>query len=195
MTAILAPRFLASAFASGPSLLILLALLLRHTTAFDVGWEAIKKLAVIVAYAMTINLFFVGVELFTGIYSDMPHHVETFQFLYVGLEGHTNLVPWMWTNAVLTVACVILLLTPATRRREGLLAVTAAGVIAAIWIEKGMGMVVGGFTPSPLGEITEYAPTAVEVAVTLGVYALGFAILTVLSRIVVNVREKQIEAV
>ncbi|MFO7895134.1 MAG: NrfD/PsrC family molybdoenzyme membrane anchor subunit [Longimicrobiales bacterium] len=194
MTAILAPRFLASAFASGPSLLILLALLLRHTTAFDVGWKAIRTLAVIVAYAMAINLFFVGVELFTGLYSDMPHHVHTFEFLYLGLEGHTNLVPWMWVNAVLTVACVALLLTPATRRREGLLAVTAVGVIAAIWIEKGMGLVVAGFTPTPLGEVTEYVPTLIEVAVTVGVYALGFAILTVLSRIVVNVREKQIEA-
>ena len=193
MTAILAPRFLASAFASGPSLLILLALLLRHTTAFDVGWQAIRKLAVIVAYAMTINLFFVGVELFTGIYSDMPHHLHTFEFLYLGLEGHTSLVPWMWANAVLTVVCVALLLTPATRRREGLLAVTAVGVIAAIWIEKGMGMVVGGFTPTPLQEVTEYAPTLTEIGITVGVYALGFAILTALSRIVVNVREKEIE--
>lgn len=194
MTAILAPRFLASAFASGPSLLILLALLLRHTTAFDVGWKAIRTLAVIVAYAMAVNLFFVGVELFTGLYSDMPHHLHTFQFLYLGLEGHTNLVPWMWANAVLTVGCVILLLIPATRRREGLLAATAAGVIAAIWIEKGMGLVVGGFIPSPLGEVTEYVPTLIEIAITVGVYAFGFAILTVLSRIVVNVREKQIEA-
>jgi molybdopterin-containing oxidoreductase family membrane subunit len=194
MTAILAPRFLASAFASGPSLLILLALLLRHTTRFDVGWEAIKKLAVIVAYAMAINLFFVGVELFTGIYSDMPHHVHTFQYLYFGLEGHSNLVPWMWTNAVLTVLCVVALLTPAVRKREGLLAVTAVAVIAAIWIEKGMGLVVGGFIPSPLGEIVDYVPTLVEIAITVGVYAFGFAILTVLSRIVVNVREKQIEA-
>ncbi|NIP13930.1 MAG: menaquinol oxidoreductase, partial [Pseudomonadales bacterium] len=142
---------------------------------------------------MTINLFFVGVELFTGIYSDMPHHLHTFEFLYLGLEGHTSLVPWMWTNAVLTVVCVALLLTPATRRREGLLAVTAVGVIAAIWIEKGMGMVVGGFTPSPLREVTEYAPTLTEIGITVGVYALGFAILTALSRIVVNVREKQIE--
>ncbi len=195
MTAILAPRFLASAFASGPSLLILLALLLRHTTRFDVGWEAIKKLSVIVAYAMAINLFFVGVELFTGIYSDMPHHVHTFQYLYFGLEGHTNLVPWMWTNAVLTVLCVVALLTPAVRQREGLLAVTAVAVIAAIWIEKGMGLVVGGFVPSPLGEVVDYVPTLVEIAITVGVYAFGFAILTVLSRIVVNVREKQIEAV
>ncbi len=195
MTAILAPRFLASAFASGPSLLILLALLLRHTTRFDVGWTAIRKLAVIVAYAMALNLFFVGVELFTGLYSDMPHHVQTFQYLYIGLEGHTNLVPWMWTNAVLTVVCVALLVTPATRRREGLLATTAVAVIIAIWIEKGMGLVVGGFIPSPLGEVTEYAPTLVEVAVTVGVYAFGFAILTALSRIVVNVREKQLESV
>lgn len=195
MTAILAPRFLASAFASGPSLLILLALLLRHTTRFDVGWEAIRKLAVIVAYAMAINLFFVGVELFTALYTDMPHHVHTFQYLYLGLEGHTGLVPWMWTNAVLTVLCVVALLTPAVRQREGLLAATAVAVIAAIWIEKGMGMVVGGFALSPLGEVVDYVPTFVEIAITVGVYAFGFAILTVLSRIVVNVREKQIKPV
>ncbi len=190
MTAILAPRFLASAFSSGPALLILLAILLRHTTRFDAGKEAIRKLAVIVAYAMTINLFFVGVELFTGLYSDMPHHVHAFEYLYLGLHGHEALVPWMWTNALLTLASVTLLLIPRVRRHEGLLAVTLVAVIAAVWIEKGMGLVVGGFIPSPLGEVTEYMPTVPEIAITVGVYAMGFAVLTVLVRIVVNVRER-----
>ena len=37
MTAILAPRFLASAFAAGPALLILLILVLRRTTGYDPG--------------------------------------------------------------------------------------------------------------------------------------------------------------
>jgi Ni/Fe-hydrogenase subunit HybB-like protein len=64
------------------------------------------------------------------------------------------------------------------------------GVIAAIWIEKGMGMVVTGFIPSPLGKITQYVPTGPEVMITLGVYAIGFLILSVLYRIVVNVRER-----
>ncbi len=189
MTAILAPRFLASAFASGPSLLILLAVLLRHTTKFDAGQKAIGKLAVIVTYAMTINLFFVVVELFTGLYSDMPGHMRAFQYLYTGLEGHQALVPWMWTNALLTLACVSLLLVPAVRRREGLLAATAAAVIVAVWIEKGMGLVIGGFIPNPLGHVTEYTPTLPEIAITVGVYAMGFMILTLLVRIVVNVRE------
>jgi molybdopterin-containing oxidoreductase family membrane subunit len=190
MTAILAPRFLASAFASGPSLLILLALILRRFTRFDAGWEAIQKLATIVAYAMVVNLFFVLVELFTGLYSDMPHHLHAFEYLFVGLEGRAALVPWMWINAGLTVLAVVLLLIPGIRRQQRFLAPLCAAVILAIWIEKGLAMVVTGFIPSPLGEVTEYAPTASEVAITVGVYALGFFVLTVLYRVVVNVRER-----
>lgn len=190
MTAILAPRFLASAFASGPSLLILLALLLRRFTRFDAGWEAIQKLATIVVYAMVVNLFFVLVELFTGLYSDMPHHLHAFQYLFVGLEGQNALVPWMWVNAALTIGAVALLLIPGIRRQQKYLAPLCAAVILAIWIEKGLAMVVTGFIPSPLGRITEYAPTAPEIAITVGVYALGFFVLTILYKVVVNVRER-----
>jgi Ni/Fe-hydrogenase subunit HybB-like protein len=194
MTAILAPRFLASAFASGPSLLILLALILRSTTRFDPGKEAIQKLALIVTYAMTVNVFFVGVELFTALYSDMPHHVHPFEYLFTGLEGHSPLVPWMWTGATLTVICVTLLLIPRVRRNLRLLGPICVGVIAAIWIEKGVGLVVAGFVPNPLGRITDYYPTGVEVAVTAGVYAFGFLMLTLIYRIVVNVRERMLAA-
>lgn len=190
MTAILAPRFLASAFASGPSLLILLALILRRFTRFDPGWEAIQKLVTIVAYAMVVNLFFVGVELFTGLYSDMPHHLHAFEYLFVGLEGHRALVPWMWVGAALTVVSVVLLLTPGVRKQEKLLAPLCVAVILAIWIEKGLAMVVTGFIPSPLGRVHEYAPTAPEIAISIGVYAIGFFVLTVLYRVVVNVRER-----
>jgi Ni/Fe-hydrogenase subunit HybB-like protein len=193
MTPLLAPRFLASAFASGPALLILLALILRKTTRFDPGREAIQKLATIVTYAMVINLFFVLVEVFTALYSGMPHHLHPLEYLFVGLGGKTMLVPWMWTCEFLTLGCVTLLLFPRVRRQEGLLAVLCVGVIAAIWIEKGLGMVVAGFVPSPLGKIVEYRPTAPEIMITLGVYALGFFILTVLYKIVVGVREQQLE--
>jgi len=190
MTAILAPRFLASAFASGPSLLILLALILRRFTRFDAGWEAIQKLATIVAYALVINLFFVLMELFTALYSDMPHHLHTFEYLFVGLEGHSALVPWMWVGATLTLFTVVLMAIPRIRAQENVLAVLCAAVILAIWIEKGLALVVAGFIPSPLGRITEYAPTGPEVAITVGVYALGFFVLTVLYKVVVNVRER-----
>ncbi|MHC4797245.1 MAG: sulfate reduction electron transfer complex DsrMKJOP subunit DsrP [Planctomycetota bacterium] len=190
MTAILAPRFLASAFASGPCLLIILALIMRKYTKFDPGKEAIQLLATIVTYAMVINLFFVLVELFTAIYSDMPHHLDHFVYLFVGLEGQRALTPWMWVSVLLTVSCVVLLLFPGIRRQEQYLVGLCSMVIVAIWIEKGLGMVVTGFIPSPLGKITEYMPTALEVLITLGVYAIGFLVLTVLYKIVVSIREQ-----
>jgi len=190
MTAILGPRFLASAFASGPSLLILLALILRKFTSFDPGKEAIQKLATIVVYAMVINVFFFGVELFTGLYSDMPHHVHHFQYMFLGLDGYGALRPWMWVGQVLTLGAVTLLLIPKIRRQEKYLVVLCVAVVTAIWIEKGLAMVVTGFIPSPLGKITEYSPTAPEIAITFGVYALGFFVLTVLYRIVLSVRER-----
>ena len=190
MTAILAPRFLASAFASGPCFLILLALILRKYTKFDPGKEAIQKLAVIVAYAMSISFFFVLVELFTVLYSGMPHHVDQFAYLFMGLGGHTALVPWMWASALLTVVSVVLLLFPGVRRQEKYLVGICVAVIVAIWIEKGLGMIVVGFIPSPLGHITEYSPTALEIVITLGVYGIGFFVLTTLYKIVVGVREQ-----
>ncbi|NQT12523.1 MAG: polysulfide reductase NrfD [Planctomycetes bacterium] len=190
MTAILAPRFLASAFASGPALLILLALILRSTTKFDAGKEAIQKLALIVTYAMVINLFFVFVELFTGLYSDMPHHVEHFQYLFVGLHGHAALAPWMWVCELLSVGCVVFLLMPGVRRQEKYLGILCVLVIVAIWIEKGMAMVVTAFIPTPLGKVIDYTPTLPEIAITIGVYAVGFLILTVLYKIVLNVRDR-----
>jgi len=190
LTAILAPRFLASAFASGPCLLIILALILRKFTKFDPGKEAIQKLATIVTYAMAISLFCVLVELFTVLYSGMPHHLHPFEYLFIGLDGKTALVPWMWVSSLLTVGCVVLLLFPGIRRQEKYLLGLCGAVIVAIWIEKGMGMVVTGFVPSPLGRVTDYAPTAIEVAITVGVYGIGFLVLTVLYRIVISVRER-----
>ncbi|MBN1652268.1 MAG: polysulfide reductase NrfD [Deltaproteobacteria bacterium] len=189
MTAILAPRFLASAFASGPSLLIILALILRKFTTFDVGSEAIQKLAVIVTYAIAINVFFVAVELFTGLYSNIPHHLQHFEYLFLGLHGKGALVPWIWTSQTLIALALVLMLFPGIRKNEVLLAIICPAIIIGIWIEKGMGLIVTGFIPSPLESITEYAPTGIELTIALGVYAIGFLVLTVLYRIVVNVRE------
>ena len=185
MSAILAPRFLASAFASGPSLLILLALILRKCTKFDPGKEAIQKLATIVTYAMLANVFFVLVELFTAFYSGMEHHQDAFKYLFAG-----PLAPWMWVCELLTVGAVVLLLMPCVRKNETYLAGICVAVIGAVWIEKGMGMVVAGFVPSPLGHPVEYAPTAAEIMITLGVYAIGFLVLSVLYKIVISVRER-----
>lgn len=194
LTAVLAPRFLASAFAAGPSLLIILALILRKFTKFDAGREAISKLATIVAYAMVINLFLFLVELFTALYSGSHHHSVSFEYLFMGITDeagrHGALVGLMWVSAILNVVCVVLLLAPGVRQSHGFLPFLCAGVIAAIWIEKGMCMVVTGFIPSPEGVVTEYMPSIIEVLVTLGVYGAGFMVLTILYKIVTNVRER-----
>jgi molybdopterin-containing oxidoreductase family membrane subunit len=193
LTAIMAPRFLASAFASGPALLILLCLILRKFTRFDTGKEPVQTLAKIVTYALVISIFLVGMEIFTVFYSQIPEHMKHFQYLFTGLEGHRALVPWMWTSVFLAGAALILLINPRTRKNESLLAVACVAVFGSLWIEKGLGLVVTGFIPSPLEKITEYYPTGPEVLITLGVWAMGFFILTILYKVAISVKE-EIEA-
>ena len=190
LTAIMAPRFLASAFASGPSLLIILALIVRKMTRFDPGEQAIQKLASIVTYAMLTNLFFVGMEFFTAFYSQIPGHMRGLSYLFFGLEGHSRLTPWMWTSMTLAVIALALLLIPGMRRSLASVGIAAVAIFVATWIDKGIGLVVGGFVPNPLERVTEYSPTVPEVGITLGVYAVGFLILTVLYRIATAVKEE-----
>lgn len=193
MTAIMAPRFLASAFASGPALLILLCFILRKFTRFNAGNEAIQALAKIVTYALIISVFFILMEIFTVFYSQIPEHMHHFIYCFAGLHGHYELVPWMWAFVVLAAVAMILLVNPRTRQNETLLGVACVAVFASLWIEKGLGLVVTGFIPSPLEKITEYSPTMPEVLITLGVWAMGFLILTILYKVAVYVKE-EIEA-
>ena len=190
LTALLAPRFLASAFASGPALLILLTMVVRRLARFDPGQEAIQKLSLIVTYTMIINVFFVLMEVFTVFYSQIPEPMSHFQFLFVGLDGHAPLVPWMWASMALAVISLVLLITPRYRANERLLAVACVMVFASLWIDKGMGLIVGGFVPSPLGHVTSYVPTLPEVTVTLAIWAVGFLMLTVLYKMALAVREE-----
>ncbi len=190
MTAIMAPRFLSSAFASGPALLILLALILRRFTRFDAGREALQTLAKIMTYALLISVFFVLMEIFTVFYSAIPEHMQHFEYLFAGLEGHHALVPWMWSSVVLAAIALVLLINPRTRHNEAILGVASIAVFVSLWIEKGLGLVVAGFIPSPLEKITEYHPTFPEVLITLGVWAMGFFILTVLYKVAVAVKKE-----
>ncbi|MBW1649990.1 MAG: polysulfide reductase NrfD [Deltaproteobacteria bacterium] len=190
MTAILAPRFLASAFAAGPALLILLCLFVRKATKFDPGKEQIQSLAKIVAYAISLNLFFFLCEVFVALYSGIPEHIDHIKYLFYGLHGHGILVPWMWSSMGLMVLGIILLVNPTTRRNEGVLAAACVAVFAGTWIDKGLGMISGGFIPSPLHHVNEYAPTFPEIMITLGVYAIGAIVLTILFKIVVSVKEE-----
>lgn len=187
-TAILAPRFLASAFAAGPALLILLCLLLRRLTTFDAGQDAIRRLGVIVTYAMVANVFFLALELFTALYSNVPEHGEPFRYLYFGLEGEGGLVPWMWLSALLAIVALVALLVPRLRGNETVLAFASLAVFASLWLEKGFGLIVAGFVPSPLGGVTAYFPTAPELGIVCGIWAFGALLVTLFYKIVIAVR-------
>jgi len=190
MTAILAPRFLASAFAAGPALLILCCLIIRRVSNFDPGREQIQSLAKIVAYAICINVFFFLCEVFVAFYSNIPEHMDHIKYLFIGLHGHGAYVPWMWTSMSLMTIGIILMVNPITRQNEGVLAVACVVIFLGTWIDKGLGMIAGGFTPTPLHEVNEYIPSVPEILIALGVWAMGFLILTALFKIAVGVKEE-----
>jgi Ni/Fe-hydrogenase subunit HybB-like protein len=190
LTAILAPRFLSSAFAAGPALLILLCLFIRRTTNFDPGREQIQTLAKTVAYAICINVFFFLCEIFVVFYSQLPEHMDHFIYLFFGMDGQGALVPWMWTSMALMLMGIILTVNPSTRKNEATLAVACVVIIAGTWIDKGMGLIAGGFIPNPLHEVQEYMPTLPEIVITIGVYAIGALVLTLLYKMAVSVKEE-----
>ncbi|HHX51470.1 MAG TPA: polysulfide reductase NrfD, partial [Clostridia bacterium] len=190
LTALMGARFLASAFASGPALLILLCFVVKRVSNFDPGEEALGKLSVIITYALAISLFFVGLEFFTAFYSQVPGHMEGLTYLFWGLEGQGNLVPFMWLFVILAVAGFILLINPRTRRQESTLKIACVAVFIAMLLEKGLGLVVTGFIPNPLDTVVEYAPTAPEMAITVGIWAIGFLIITVLYKMAIGVKEE-----
>ena len=188
LTALLAPRFLASAFASGPALLIILCLIMRRFTKLDAGHEAIRKMALIVTYALSIHMFFFLVELFTIFYGGIPEHVHHFQYL-LGPGGQPLLTMSAWISIILTWIAFFLLINPQTRNTEGTLIYALLAVIIAVWIEKGLSFVVPGFIPSPLGEISRYSPTVAEIIITKGVWSVGLLILTILYKVAVSVKK------
>jgi len=116
--------------------------------------------------------------------------MDHFKYLFSGIEGYGKLVPWMWASIALMLVSIALLINPAVRRNENILAVACVTVFAGTWIDKGFGLVVGGFVPNPLHKITEYWPTMPEVLISLGVWAAGFLILTLLYKIAISVKEE-----
>ena len=175
--ALLAPRFLASAFVTGPAFIVLALQVVRRVTRFHVPERALDLLVSILRVAALVNLFMLLAELFTDFYTG-GHHAAAARYLWFGAHGHRELVPWIWTALVLNVGSVVVLVTPALRWRRPVLNVALAATFAGVWIEKGMGLIVPGFIPSTLHEIVPYAPSVAEWKVTAGVWALGMLVFT-----------------
>jgi len=179
-SSIVGPRFLASAFTAGPAIIILALQIIRRVTEYRITDKALLTLRGIVQVSMLINVFLLINELFKEFYT-RTSHVASSQYLYFGLHGYHALVPWIWIAIVFNVVAMFLLVLPLSKSLKWL-DVACVLAIIGIWIEKGMGLVVPGFIPTPLGEIVEYSPTLNETLVCLGIWAFGFLCYTVFLR-------------
>ncbi len=183
---ILAPRFLASAFCSGPAFMILLFLLIRKYTRFQIKDEAIHKVAELIAYAMFINLFLFGAEVFKEFYTGTKH-LAPMEYLLFGLHGHSALVSWIWTAIIFNLFAFLIFLIPETRKNHVTLVMGCVLIFIGVYIEKGMGLVIPGFVPDVLHEIYEYSPTGIELLVSMGIWSAGLLIFTMLLRVAIPI--------
>jgi len=179
--ALLAPRFIASAFCSGPALAIIILQLVRKLVGYPVRQSAIDTLRVTMTVALQITLFFVIAELFTDFYFEGAHAAST-RYLYFGLHGAAKLTPWIWSALAMLVIAVTILMVHSLRRNPVLFNIACALTVIGVWIEKGMGLVIPGYIPTPLGEIFEYLPNATEVRISLGILAIGLLTFTLLAK-------------
>jgi Ni/Fe-hydrogenase subunit HybB-like protein len=190
LTAVLAARFLASAFCSGPAILLLVIMLTQKLTTFKAEAEGIATLAKIITYAMCVNVFFFLCEVFTAFYSNIPGHMNSLTYLFSGFDGHAELVPFMWVAAAFAIVSLALLIPPKLRNNLTLLPWSLAILIIATWIDKGLALLIGGFNPTPFETIAPYWPTGKELIVSLMIYALGALVVTVLFKIATDVKQE-----
>ncbi|MCP3687646.1 MAG: polysulfide reductase NrfD [Gammaproteobacteria bacterium] len=179
-------KFISTAFAAGPCVIIIVFQLIRKHTKFDIEDSVFHLLSLIVTVCLGIALFLTMSELVTEFYHTTEHSFGL-RYLVYGFQGLGKLVPFFWISILTLVVCFGLLLTPSIRRDLNKLSYICVAVFTGIWIEKGMGLLLPGFSPSPIGEMTEYYPTFIEIANSLGNWAIGFIVLSVLVKGAVGV--------
>ena len=185
-------RFITTAFAAGPALIILIFMIVRNNTKFWVDDSAIKLLATIVTWCLGIAIFLTLSEVVVELYA-RTEHANGLYYLMFGLHGLTGLVPWFWAAVILMVSAFVLFLMPSIRNDMKRLPIPCVMAFVGIWIEKGMGLIVPGFVPSPIGEVTEYYPTFVEWLLMFGIWAFGFFILTILLKGAIGILQGEIK--
>ena len=176
---LLGPRFLASAFAAGPAVIMMALIAIKEKTSYPIDTTIFFKLKRIIVVSAVINLIMLFSELFKEFYT-FTHHSLAAQYLFFGLEGHNSLVPWIWTAIALNVLGTLLFAFDPTKCNPRYLMVAAISLFAGIWIEKGFGLIIPGFVPSPMGEVVDYTPSSLEILITLGVRATGILVVTML---------------
>jgi molybdopterin-containing oxidoreductase family membrane subunit len=187
--ALLAPRFIASAFASGPALMAIGLQIIRGISDYPIRQSVIQHLALVAAIALQVTLFFLLADLFTDFYNE-GEHAASARYLFFGLDGHNALTPWIWTAVALLATAMVILMIHPLRNNPVTMNIAFVLTIIGVWIEKGMGLVVPAFIPTPIGEIYEYSPSLPEVMVSLGIWAFGLLLFTLLAKAALPVQCK-----
>jgi molybdopterin-containing oxidoreductase family membrane subunit len=185
-TALLAPRFLTTAFCAGPAFIIVVLHLVRKMTRMNIGDGSIRTLAAIMRVTILINLVMLISELFTEFYTGGSHSIAV-KYLYFGHHGLNALQPWIWASTIFVVVAAFLLMRPNIHKHMTTLIIACALVFVGIWIEKGMGLIIPGFIPSTLHEWVEYIPTALEWKISAGIWATGLIIYTMLLKVAIPI--------
>lgn len=186
-TAIMAPRFLVSAFASGPALLIIVFWAIHRYTDIDIPGTIFKYLRRIVSVALPVNYFFLGCELFKEFYTDSTHAISA-HYLFYGINGHGMLVPYIWGGLIAGMTAMIIFWIPRLYKTTWGMGVAAVLTIVGVWVEKGMGLIIPGFMPTPMGDLVEYQPSVSEFLISLGIWALGALIFTVMAKVALAIQ-------
>jgi len=181
-SALLAPRFIATAFISGPAFVIVLLEVVRRVGHLKFGEGPATTLARIMRITVLLNLFMLASELFTALYSGGAH-AGAVRYLFFGAHGHHALVPYIWTAVVLNVASAIILHLPRSRTDKRWLIAACGCAFVGVYLEKGLGLIIPGFVPSTLHELVEYTPTLLEWKVSAGIWAVGLIVLSVALKI------------
>ena len=189
--AVLAPRFIASAFCSGPAFMLIIFQILRKNTKIEIPDKALFKVGELITWAMACNLFFLITEIFKERYSDTAH-IAPLNYLFYGLQGHDQLVPWIWTAIIFNSIAFVILLMPALRKNFLTLNIACVLIFIGVYIEKGIGLVFPGFIPDTLGEIYEYMPNSLELWISLGVWAIGLLIFTFGAKVAIAIQTGEI---
>ncbi len=192
-TAILAPRFLVSAFASGPALLIIVFTIINRFGGIEIRDSVLQFLRRVISFTLPLNFFLLGCELFKEFYTDSVH-VASATYLYFGLYGHRMLVPYIWSGLLMGLAAMVIFAVPRFYRNRSFLLFGAALCVVGIWIEKGMGLIIPGFIPSPAGDLVEYTPSWIEFWVSVGIWAFGALLFTVMAKVAIAILYGRLEA-
>lgn len=191
--ALLGPRFLATAFSAGPAFIVIVLAVVNKFTTYKIEKPTFSKLAIIITVAAQINMVMLASELFKEFYHT-TEHASSAVYLFFGLKGHYGLVPWIWTSIGMNLLCTILLTIHPIRRNPYFFYPICVMIFIAIWIEKGMGLIIPGLIPSPLGEVTDYTPTLIEVGVTFGIWCMGMFILSVLIKVAIPILQGEVKS-